>query len=67
MRCSPAGSIAASTRSTAIATPAAASDPRGGRRETSGTALAGILAAAGERVLPIRVAGLQPAGERVGS
>src|SRR5215207_5722241 len=46
--------------------PAPASDPRGGRRETSGTALAGILVAAGERVLPIRVAGLQPAGQGSG-
>ncbi len=43
--------------------PAPAADPRGGRRETSGTALAGILVAAGERVLPIRVAGLQPAAQ----
>jgi len=34
------------------------SDPRApSRRETTGTALAGLLAAAGERVLPIRVAG----------
>ncbi len=32
-------------------------DPR--RRESSGTALAGVLAGAGERVLPIRVAALQ--------
>ena len=46
--------------------PAAAPDPRGGRRETSGTALAGILVAAGERVLPIRVAGLQPAAQGTG-
>jgi hypothetical protein len=46
--------------------PAPASDPRGGRRETSGTALAGIVAAAGERVLPIRVAGLQPATQGAG-
>jgi hypothetical protein len=45
---------------------AAGSDPRGGRRETSGTALAGILVAAGERVLPIRVAGLQPATQGAG-
>ena len=37
--------------------PAPARDPRGGRRESSGTALAGVLVAAGERVLPIRVAG----------
>jgi hypothetical protein len=44
----------------------AAGDPRGGRRETSGTALAGILVAAGERVLPIRVAGLQPATQGAG-
>ena len=41
--------------------PAPGRDPRDGRRETGGTALAGILVAAGERVLPIRVAGLQPA------
>jgi hypothetical protein len=46
--------------------PSPASDPRGGRRETSGTALAGILVAAGERVLPIRVAGLQPATQGSG-
>ena len=46
--------------------PAPAGDPRGGRRETSGTALAGILVAAGERVLPIRVAGLQPATQGAG-
>ncbi len=46
--------------------PAPAGDPRGGRRETSGTALAGILVAAGERVLPIRVAGLQPASQGAG-
>jgi Subtilase family len=46
--------------------PAPAADPRGGRRESSGTALAGILVAAGERVLPIRVAGLQPATQGSG-
>src|SRR5215207_9540566 len=46
--------------------PAPPSDPRGGRRETSGTALAGVLVAAGERVLPIRVAGLQPATQGSG-
>jgi hypothetical protein len=46
--------------------PTPAADPRGGRRETSGTALAGILVAAGERVLPIRVAGLQPATQGSG-
>ena len=46
--------------------PAPAADPRGGRRETSGTGLAGILVAAGERVLPIRVAGLQPAAQGTG-
>ena len=46
--------------------PAPVTDPRGGRRETSGTALAGILVAAGERVLPIRVAGLQPATRGAG-
>ena len=46
--------------------PTAAGDPRGGRREASGTALAGLLVAAGERVLPIRVAGLQPATQGTG-
>ena len=46
--------------------PAPVTDPRGGRRETSGTALAGVLVAAGERVLPIRVAGLQPATRGAG-
>ena len=46
--------------------PAPPSDPRGGRRETSGTALAGILVAAGERVLTIRVAGLQLATQGSG-
>jgi hypothetical protein len=46
--------------------PAPAQDPRGGRRESSGTALAGVLVAAGERVLPIRVAGLQPAAQGTG-
>ena len=38
---------------------------RHGRRETSGTALAGVVAAAGERVLPIRVASLRAAGGAV--
>jgi len=38
--------------------PAPGSDPRAPRRrETTGTALAGIVTAAGERVLPVRVAG----------
>jgi hypothetical protein len=46
--------------------PAPAGDPRGGRQEASGTALAGILVAAGERVLPIRVAGLQPGTQGAG-
>ena len=46
--------------------PAPERDPRGTRLETSGTALAGILVAAGERVLPIRVAGLQPATQGAG-
>jgi len=46
--------------------PAPGRDPRGTRRETSGTGLAGILVAAGERVLPIRVAGLQPATQGSG-
>jgi hypothetical protein len=45
------------------ADPAPGRDPRTPRRrETTGTALAGIVAAAGERVLPIRVAGFGPAG-----
>ena len=35
---------------------------RSDRRETSGTALASIVAAAGERVLPIRIASLRAAG-----
>ena len=35
-----------------------------GRRETSGTALGGLLAAEGERVLPIRIASLRPAPGR---
>ncbi len=40
--------------------PAPGPDPRDTRRrETSGTALAGVLAAAGERVLPVRVASLR--------
>src|SRR5205085_7057300 len=40
-------------------------DPSGsGRRETSGTALAGVIAAAGERVLPIRVASLRASAGR---
>jgi Subtilase family len=46
--------------------PSPARDPRGGRRETGGTALAGILVAAGERVLPLRIAGLQPATSGAG-
>ena len=52
IRCSPAGSTPATTRSNATTT--RARTPRGGRRETSGTALAGVLVAAGERVMPIR-------------
>jgi len=36
-------------------------DPAPGRRELTGTALAGLLAGAGERVLPIRIAGVQGA------
>jgi hypothetical protein len=40
-------------------------DPSGsGRRETSGSALAGVLVAAGERVFPIRVASLRAAAGR---
>ena len=38
-----------------------------GRRERSGTALAGLLAAGGERVRPIRVAGLQAAAGAAGA
>jgi len=44
--------------------PAPGRDPSGGgARETSGTALAGVVAQAGERVLPIRVAALTAAPE----
>jgi hypothetical protein len=40
-------------------------DPSGtGRREASGTAVAGVLAAAGERVFPIRVASLRASAGR---
>src|SRR4051794_40858827 len=46
--------------------PAPGSDPRAPRRrETTGTALAGIVAAAGERVLPVRIAGFGPVGAEV--
>ncbi|HET6549357.1 MAG TPA: S8 family serine peptidase, partial [Solirubrobacter sp.] len=46
--------------------PAPGKDPGGTeRRETSGTALAGIVAAAGERVLPIRIASLNATGGTV--
>ncbi|MDA0185723.1 S8 family serine peptidase, partial [Solirubrobacter phytolaccae] len=46
--------------------PAPGTDPSGKkRRETSGTALASILAQAGERVMPIRVASLRAAGGTV--
>ncbi|HYI20801.1 MAG TPA: S8 family serine peptidase [Solirubrobacteraceae bacterium] len=41
--------------------------PARSRSETSGTALAGVLVAAGERVLPIRVAGAQATGRGAGS
>ena len=41
--------------------------PARGRGETSGTALAGVLVAAGERVLPIRVAGAQATGRGAGT
>ncbi|MEA2135498.1 MAG: serine protease AprX [Solirubrobacteraceae bacterium] len=45
------------------ANPTPGSDPRTPRRsETTGTALAGIVAAAGERVLAVRVAGFGSAG-----
>ncbi len=41
-------------------------DPGGSKRvETSATALAGVVAAAGERVLPIRVASLRATGQSV--
>ena len=42
--------------------PAPGRERGGTRSETSGTALAGILAAAGERVLPVRIAALRAAG-----
>ncbi|RKQ86633.1 PA domain-containing protein [Solirubrobacter pauli] len=46
--------------------PAPGTDPSGEKRkETSGTALASILAAAGERVMPIRVASLRADGGTV--
>ena len=46
--------------------PAPGRDPGGGeRRETSGTALAGVVAATGERVLPIRIASLRAVGGTV--
>ena len=46
--------------------PAPGRDPGGsGRRETSGTALAGVVASTGERVLPIRIASLRAAGGTV--
>jgi len=41
--------------------------PRRSRSETSGTALAGVLVAAGERVLPIRIAGAQATGQGAGT
>jgi Subtilase family len=50
--------------------PAPGKDPAGtGRTETSGTALAGVLAELGERVMPIRVASLRasPSVEAVGT
>jgi hypothetical protein len=48
------------------ADPAPASDPRApARRETTGTALAGLVAAAGERVLTVRVAGFGPVGAEI--
>jgi hypothetical protein len=55
------------------ADPRPGADPGGRRRgETSGTSLAGVLALAGERVMPIRVAALQalpdlPAPEELGA
>ncbi|HEX6025468.1 MAG TPA: S8 family serine peptidase [Solirubrobacter sp.] len=46
--------------------PAPGRDPGGStRRETSGTALAGVVAEAGERVLPIRIASLRAVGGKV--
>ena len=48
------------------ADPAPGTDPRTPQRaETTGTALAGIVAAAGERVLSIRVAGFGTAGPEI--
>jgi hypothetical protein len=48
------------------ANPTPGSDPRMPRRsETTGTALAGIVAAAGERVLSVRVAGFGSAGPEI--
>jgi hypothetical protein len=48
--------------------PAPGADPRAaGRTERSGTALAGVLAAAGERVMPIRVAALRSAAGQAGA
>ena len=41
--------------------------PRRTRSETSGTAVAGVLVAAGERVLPIRIAGAQATGQGAGT
>ena len=48
------------------ANPTPGSDPRApGRSETTGTALAGLVAAAGERVLSVRVAGHGAAGPEI--
>ena len=65
-RCWPAGSIPATTPSTATATRRRRATRAAAGARASGTALAGVLAAAGERVLPIRVAGLQPATSGAG-
>jgi Subtilase family len=47
-------------------TPAPESDPRApGRRETTGTALAGLVVAAGERVMSVRVAGYGTTGSEI--
>jgi Subtilase family len=46
--------------------PKPGSDARApGRQETTGTALAGVVTAAGERVLSVRVAGYGPAGPEI--
>ena len=55
--------IPATTPSIATATPSPAT--LNGRRETSGTALAGVVAGLGQRVLPIRIASFRAVGGQV--